>query len=81
MLAVNQTFLILVSCDACFSTMIRNILYKNIASANVSTVHRPNTNVHKVIFACSQVKNGHIKCVMDEEIKSLAIEVQGINTR
>lgn len=76
MLAVNQTFLILVSCDACFSTMIRNILYKN-----VSTVHRPNTNVHKVIFACSQVKNGHIKCVMDEEIKSLAIEVQGINTR
>uniref|UniRef100_H3D458 CFA20 domain-containing protein n=1 Tax=Tetraodon nigroviridis TaxID=99883 RepID=H3D458_TETNG len=27
------------------------------------------------------VKNGHIKCVMDEEINSLAIEVQGINTR
>lgn len=44
-------------------------------------LHRANTNVTKVIFACSQVKNGHIKCVKDEEIKSLAIEVQGINTR
>lgn len=43
-------------------------------------MRRLNANV-TVIFACSQVKDGHIKCVMDEELKSSALEVQGINTR
>lgn len=44
-------------------------------------LHRPSKNVTEVKFAYSQVKNGHIKCVMDEELKSIVIEVQGINTR
>lgn len=33
------------------------------------------------MFVCSQVKNGHIERVMDEEIKSSAIEVYAKNTR
>lgn len=30
---------------------------------------------------CLQVKNGHVKCIEDEEIQSFAIEVDGKNTR
>lgn len=28
-----------------------------------------------------QVKNGHVKCIEDEELQSFAIEVDGKNTR
>lgn len=34
-------------------------------------------NATKLIFLCSQVKNGHVRSVMDEDISSFSIEVQG----
>lgn len=37
-----------------------------------------NKNV-KVIFVCSQVEYGHVECVMDKELHSAAIEVEGRN--
>lgn len=30
-----------------------------------------------LIFVCPQVKHGNVECITDEELKTLAIEVQG----
>lgn len=37
--------------------------------------------LHAQYLLCSQVKNGHVKRIEDEEIQSFAIEVGGKNTR
>lgn len=34
-------------------------------------------NATKLIFVCSQVKNGHVKSVLDDDLRSFSIEVQG----
>lgn len=38
-----------------------------------------NENATKSTFVFSQVKHGHVECVMDEDINCSAIEVHGRN--
>lgn len=41
--------------------------------------YRPKQSVTKLTFVCLQVESGHVESVMDEDIRSSAIEVQGRN--
>lgn len=56
-------------------------VYERVQRPVTEFINRRKKKSNQVVFACSQVRNGYVQSVMDEETQSSAIELHGINTR